>query len=28
LCEFACPSKTELQALVRRGLDLMIKEMS
>jgi Na+-transporting NADH:ubiquinone oxidoreductase subunit A len=28
LCEFACPSKIELQALVRKGLDLMIKEMS
>jgi len=28
LCEYACPSKMELQALVRQGLDLMIKEMS
>jgi Na+-transporting NADH:ubiquinone oxidoreductase subunit A len=28
LCEFICPSKTEMQALVRRGLDLMKQEMS
>jgi Na+-transporting NADH:ubiquinone oxidoreductase subunit A len=28
LCEFACPSKTEIQTLIRKGLDLMIKEMS
>jgi Na+-transporting NADH:ubiquinone oxidoreductase subunit A len=28
LCEFVCPSKTEIQALVRKGLDLMKKEMS
>ncbi|MBN2762103.1 MAG: Na(+)-translocating NADH-quinone reductase subunit A, partial [Bacteroidales bacterium] len=28
LCEFVCPSKTEIQALVRNGLDMMIKEMS
>jgi Na+-transporting NADH:ubiquinone oxidoreductase subunit A len=28
LCEYVCPSKMELQALVRKGLDLMIKEMS
>jgi Na+-transporting NADH:ubiquinone oxidoreductase subunit A len=28
LCEFVCPSKTEMQALVRKGLDLMMKEMS
>ncbi|MBN1414883.1 MAG: Na(+)-translocating NADH-quinone reductase subunit A [Bacteroidales bacterium] len=28
LCEYVCPSKTEIQALVRKGLDLMIKEMS
>jgi len=28
LCEYCCPSKMELQALVRKGLDLMIKEMS
>ncbi len=28
LCEFACPSKTDIQSLVRKGLDLMIKEMS
>lgn len=28
LCEFICPSKTEMQVLVRKGLDLMRKEMS
>lgn len=28
LCEFICPSKIEIQAIVRKGLDLMIKEMS
>jgi len=28
LCEYGCPSKMELQSLVRKGLDLMIKEMS
>jgi Na+-transporting NADH:ubiquinone oxidoreductase subunit A len=28
LCEFVCPSKIEIQTLVRKGLDLMIKEMS
>jgi Na+-transporting NADH:ubiquinone oxidoreductase subunit A len=28
LCEFVCPSKTEMQTLVRKGLDLMKKEMS
>ncbi len=28
LCEFVCPSKTNIQDLVRKGLDLMIKEMS
>ncbi|HJZ40192.1 MAG TPA: Na(+)-translocating NADH-quinone reductase subunit A [Bacteroidales bacterium] len=28
LCEFVCPSKTEMQTLVRKGLDLMIQEMS
>lgn len=28
LCEFICPSKTEMQSLVRKGLDLMMKEMS
>ncbi len=28
LCEFICPSKTEIQFIVRKGLDLMIKEMS
>jgi Na+-transporting NADH:ubiquinone oxidoreductase subunit A len=28
LCEFVCPSKIEIQSIVRKGLDLMIKEMS
>jgi len=28
LCEFACTSKTDLQSIIRKGLDLMRKEMS
>ncbi len=28
LCEFVCPSKTEMQILIRKGMDLMKKEMS
>lgn len=28
LCEFICPSKIEIQAIIRNGLDLMRKEMS
>jgi Na+-transporting NADH:ubiquinone oxidoreductase subunit A len=28
LCEFICPSKIEIQSIVRKGLDLMVKEMS
>ncbi len=28
LCEFICPSKVEIQSIVRQGIDLMIKEMS
>ena len=28
LCEFICPSKIEIQSIVRKGIDLMIKEMS
>jgi Na+-transporting NADH:ubiquinone oxidoreductase subunit A len=28
LCEFICPSKIEIQSIVRNGLELMIKEMS
>jgi Na+-transporting NADH:ubiquinone oxidoreductase subunit A len=28
LCEFIDTSKTEIQVIVRRGLDLMRKEMS
>jgi Na+-transporting NADH:ubiquinone oxidoreductase subunit A len=27
LCEFVCPSKTEIQSIVRQGIDLMIKEL-
>ncbi|HYX05324.1 MAG TPA: Na(+)-translocating NADH-quinone reductase subunit A [Bacteroidales bacterium] len=28
LCEFVCTSKTEVQSIIRKGLDLMHKEMS
>ncbi len=28
LCEFICPSKTEIQSIIREGLDSMVKEMS
>lgn len=28
LCEFICPSKTEIQDVIRHGLDTMVKEMS
>jgi len=28
LCEFICSSKIEIQSIVRKGLDLMVKEMS
>jgi Na+-transporting NADH:ubiquinone oxidoreductase subunit A len=28
LCEYICPSKIEIQTIVRKGLDLMIKEMN
>jgi Na+-transporting NADH:ubiquinone oxidoreductase subunit A len=28
LCEFICPSKIEIQSIIRKGLDLMRKEMS
>jgi Na+-transporting NADH:ubiquinone oxidoreductase subunit A len=28
LCEFICPSKIEIQAIVRKGIELMIREMS
>jgi Na+-transporting NADH:ubiquinone oxidoreductase subunit A len=28
LCEYICPSKVEIQSIVRRGIDLMIREMS
>jgi Na+-transporting NADH:ubiquinone oxidoreductase subunit A len=27
LCEFVCPSKTEIQSIIRQGIDLMIKEL-
>ena len=28
LCEYACTSKIEVQAIIRDGINLMIKEMS
>jgi Na+-transporting NADH:ubiquinone oxidoreductase subunit A len=28
LCEYICPSKIEIQSIVRKGIDLMLKEMS
>jgi len=28
LCEFVCPSKIEIQSIIRKGLDQMVKEMS
>ncbi len=28
LCEFICPSKTEIQSIIRKGLDQMEKEMN
>lgn len=28
LCEYICPSKIEIQSIVRKGIDLMMKEMS
>jgi len=28
LCEFLCPSKIEIQSILRNGLDLMMKEMN
>ena len=28
LCEFVDPSKNEIQAIVRKGIDLMIKELN
>jgi len=27
LCEFVCTSKTEVQSIVRNGIELMIKEL-
>jgi Na+-transporting NADH:ubiquinone oxidoreductase subunit A len=27
LCEFVCPSKTEIQSIIRQGIELMIKEL-
>jgi len=26
LCEYACPSKTDIQRIIRDGIDLMLKE--
>lgn len=28
LCEYICPSKTEMQSILRKGINLMIREMS
>ncbi len=28
LCEFICPSKIEVQSIIRKGIDLMIREMN
>ncbi len=28
LCEYICPSKIEIQSIVRKGLDMMVKEMN
>ena len=28
LCEFVCTSKLEIQSILRKGIDVMIKEMS
>ena len=28
LCEFICPSKIEIQSIVNKGLELMMKEMN
>ncbi|HEX2968783.1 MAG TPA: Na(+)-translocating NADH-quinone reductase subunit A [Bacteroidales bacterium] len=28
LCEYICPSKIEIQTIIRKGIDLMVKEMS
>lgn len=28
LCEYICPSKIEIQSVIRKGIDLMIKEMN
>ncbi|MBM3421465.1 MAG: Na(+)-translocating NADH-quinone reductase subunit A [Bacteroidetes bacterium] len=28
LCEYVCPSKIEIQAIIRKGLDQMVREMS
>jgi Na+-transporting NADH:ubiquinone oxidoreductase subunit A len=28
LCEFICTSKTEVQEIIRTGLNMMIKEMN
>lgn len=28
LCEYVCPSKIEIQSIIRKGIDVMIREMS
>ena len=28
LCEYVCPSKTEIQEIISKGIELMVKEMS
>jgi Na+-transporting NADH:ubiquinone oxidoreductase subunit A len=28
LCEYICPSKIEIQSIVRKGLDMMVREMN
>ncbi len=28
LCEYICPSKIEIQSIVSKGIELMIKEMN
>jgi len=28
LCEFVCPSKTNIQQIISDGIDLMLKEMA
>ena len=28
LCEYVCPSKIDIQAIIAKGIDTMIKEMA